>query len=337
MERACCKVGESSFALPGATDHFAPDLRLEPRHLDLEVAIDIAARTLEVLLVVSIRARQAGARTLELDGIDLRELRVTFSEPAHSSYDGKRITLSWAAPFALGEERRAQLQYRVIAPVTGVLFSSPSAEQPDAPTFAVTDHETERARYWLASLDHPSVRPTLELRLRADARLTLLGNGLPQPEVLHADGSKTASFVQSMGCPSYLVCFAAGDFVRWDGGELDGVPIAAFAPRPFTVEHLERSFGPTRAMLEFLTRRLGVPYPFAKYYQFAAEGIGGAMENISLVSWDDRFLLDAVLETEERWLVDLINVHEMAHSWFGDLVIASGHNRIETGVGHAAP
>jgi aminopeptidase N len=74
-------------------------------------------------------------------------------------------------------------------------------------------------------------------------------------------------------------------------------------------------------MLAFITRRLGVPYPFAKYYQFAAEGIGGAMENISLVSWDDRFLLDEALETEERALVDLINVHEMAHTWFGDLVI----------------
>ncbi|HTV17441.1 MAG TPA: M1 family aminopeptidase, partial [Polyangiaceae bacterium] len=86
-------------------------------------------------------------------------------------------------------------------------------------------------------------------------------------------------------------------------------------------EHVQRTFGRTREMLVFLTRRLGVPYPFAKYYQFAAEGIGGAMENISLVSWDDRFLLDATLESEERELIDVINVHEMAHSWFGDRVV----------------
>lgn len=322
MERACCKAGpHGSFTLPGAEERFSPDLRLEPVHLELEVAIDIPRRSLQVRLEVSIRARQPGARSLYLDGIDLRDVRVTFAEPADSSYDGKRITLSWAEPFRTGEERRVQLQYRVVEPLTGVLFSSPTLQEPDAPTFAVTDHETERARYWLASLDHPSVRPTLDIRLRADAQLTLLANGAAQPEVAHDDGSKTARFVQSVGCPSYLVCFAVGDFVRWDGGEFEGVPIAAFAARPFSAEHLQRSFGPTRSMLEFLTRRLGVPYPFAKYYQFAAEGIGGAMENISLVSWDDRFLLDAVLETEERWLVDLVNVHEMAHSWFGDSVI----------------
>jgi aminopeptidase N len=321
MERACCKSSVDGFTLPDAAEHFSPDLRIEPVHLDLSVAIDIPGRSLSVELEVTVRARQAGASCLCLDGIDLRELVVSLPEPGSSSYDGQRITLRWAEPFRAAEERQVRLSYRVRAPVTGVLFSSPDATEPDAPTFAVTDHETERARYWLAALDHPSVRPTLEIRLRADARLTLLANGAVQPEVLHDDGTKTAHFVQSVGCPSYLVCFAAGDFVRWDGGEFQGAPIAAFAPRPFTAEHLERSFGPTREMLEFITRRLGVPYPFAKYYQFAAEGIGGAMENISLVSWDDRFLLDAVLETEERALVDLINVHEMAHSWFGDSVI----------------
>ena len=45
------------------------------------------------------------------------------------------------------------------------------------------------------------------------------------------------------------------------------------------------------------------------------------MENISLVSWDDRFLLDAALESEERQLLDVINLHEMAHTWFGDWVV----------------
>jgi aminopeptidase N len=74
-------------------------------------------------------------------------------------------------------------------------------------------------------------------------------------------------------------------------------------------------------MLRWLQQRLGVKYPYPKYYQFAAQGIGGAMENISLVSWDDRFVLDA--QTSEEWqhLIDQINVHEMAHMWFGDLVV----------------
>ncbi len=327
-ERACGAAGcatahaprGAGFAPVGADDHYSPDLRLEPVHLDLAVTVDVLGRTIEVTLGMRVKARSAAARALTLDGIDLVDLRVE-RHRGRFGYDGRHVQIFWDEPFASGEERELDLRYRVQQPASGVHFSRPTREEPDAPTFAVTDHETERARYWLASLDHPSVRPTLDIHLRADAHFTLLANGKQVGEERHEDGTKTVHFAQTLGCPSYLTCFAVGDFVCAEGGELDGTPIAAFAPRPFEVEHVARTFGPTREMLEFMTRRLGVPYPFAKYYQFAAAGIGGAMENISLVSWDDRFLLDELLETEERDLVDQINVHEMAHTWFGDRVV----------------
>lgn len=313
--------GGTAFAPPGTLDRYSPDLRLDPIHLDLALVVDVPGRKLDVRQRLTVRARATGPRALALDGVELRDVRAQLPDRGHYHYDGRVLTLVWEQGFQAGEERTVELEYTVVDPVTGVLFSTPDTLYPHAPTFAVTDHETERARYWLASIDHPSARPTLDIHLRADARFTLLANGALVREELHGDGSKTAHFSQATGCPSYLVCFAVGDFVRWDGAELDGIPIAAFAPRPFTAEHVERTFGRTRDMLAFLTRVLGVPYPFAKYYQFVAEGIGGAMENISLVSWDSRFLLDPVLETEERELVNLVNVHEMAHTWFGDHVV----------------
>src|SRR5258706_11445935 len=70
-----------------------------------------------------------------------------------------------------------------------------------------------------------------------------------------------------------------------------------------------------------MTKRLGTPFPFPKYYQFALPRFGGAMENISLVSWDDRFVLDPILAGEWTRLIDQINAHEMGHSYFGDLVV----------------
>jgi aminopeptidase N len=45
------------------------------------------------------------------------------------------------------------------------------------------------------------------------------------------------------------------------------------------------------------------------------------MENISLVSWDDMFVADKRLHAELGWRIDLINLHEMAHTWFGDAVV----------------
>lgn len=310
----------AGFAPAGAGDHYSPDLRLEPVHLALAIRVDVAARTLDVGLRMRVMARTPGARVLTLDGVALVDLHA-LHHAGSLDYDGRQARLAWKEPFATHEERELELAYRVREPVSGVNFYAPTAQYPDAPTFAVTDHETERARYWLLTVDHPSVRPTLDIQLTVDARLTALANGAKVGERRNEDGTTTVHFAQTLGCPSYLTCFAVGDFVQCDGGEFEGIPIASFVPRPFSAEHAARTFGRTRDMLAFMTRRLGVPYPFAKYYQFAATGIGGAMENISLVSWDDRFLLDETLEREERELIDVINVHEMAHSWFGDRVV----------------
>jgi len=183
------------------------------------------------------------------------------------------------------------------------------------------DNETERARYWLPCVDHPSVRPTLSFHLRADSRWTILANGLHVGEVDNDDGTTTSTWRLEQACPSYLTCFAIGEFIRVDDGSVDDVEIAYFVSPTRDAEALRRSFGRTPAMLRWLAERLAVRFPFPKYYQFAVPGIGGAMENISLVSWDDLYVVDEALHTEIGGLVDRINVHEMAHSYFGDLVV----------------
>lgn len=312
---------KAEFASSSAEKHYAPDLRLEPVHLEIDFHVDIPAETLRGSIRHTIRCNDEGAHAITLNGIDLRELEVP-TEGVDAAYDGNELQLVWETPFERGDEREVEIRYQVHSPASGLFFSSPSEALPDAPVFAVTDHETERARHWLCTIDLPSVRPTLVLRLRADAALTILANGSKTGETTHDDGTKTVTWTLEQRCPSYLTCFAIGDFVEWTDEDLDGKPIAAYAPASlYEAEHLERAFRRTRDMLQWIPQRLGVPFPYPKYFQFAVPGIGGAMENISLVSWDDRFLLDDALETEERQLLDVINLHEMAHTWFGDWVV----------------
>jgi len=184
----------------------------------------------------------------------------------------------------------------------------------------VSDHETERARHWFPTVDLPQVRPTLEFRITAPEHFTVIANGRLQDEKPSGD-RKTSIWVQEQPCPSYLTCFIAGEFERYDDKPFLGAPISYFAPRPFTPEDLQRSFGRTGKMLAWITERLGAKLPWPKYYQFAAAGIGGAMENISLVSWDSRFVVLQDVAPELTWRVDQVNMHEMAHTWFGDLIV----------------
>jgi aminopeptidase N len=311
------------FALPGAERHYAPDLELEPVHLELVMRLDIEGESATATVTHAVEARRASSPTLTLHAVGFVDVGVRDRDDRAIDwrYDGKQIIVRWSDAFASGERRHVVVDYRVVRPVTGLTFSRPSEAEPDAPFFAATDSETERARHWLACVDLPSARPRLDLHLRADARFAILANGALVAEQDHGDGTKTAHWRLDTPCPSYLTCFAVGDFVRVDDGEHEGVPVAYFATPAFDESHLSRTFGRTRAMLAWMTKKLDLAFPFPKYYQIALPRFGGAMENISLVTWDDRFLLDESLATEWSRLADQINVHEMAHSYFGDLVV----------------
>lgn len=313
----------NGFTLPGAESHYPPDLEVEPVHLDIALRVDVKERWIEGTVTHTLRARSAGRHRLVLHAVDLEDLSLADPEgrALHHAYDGREIRVDWEEPFEAGEQRTLAITYRVENPVTGLFFSGPLVNYPDRPLFAATDHETERARHWLPTIDLPNVRPRLDFHLRANESFTILANGRLVAEEVHGDGTKTAHWKLEQPCPSYLTCFAIGDFVHFSNGTHEGMPIAYFTTSAFAPEDLQRSFGRTRAMLTWMTRKLDHPFPYPKYFQFALPQYGGAMENISLVSWDDIFVLDETLAKEWTWLVDQINVHEMAHSYFGDMVV----------------
>jgi aminopeptidase N len=106
------------------------------------------------------------------------------------------------------------------------------------------------------------------------------------------------------------------------------MPVAHLAPAGRTPEEsitiqkeLMLSFGKTKDMVRWLSDKVGLKFPWTKYYQIVSPKIaGGAMENSSLVTWTDRFFCDDRLHTERGLLLDLVIVHEMAHTYFGDLL-----------------
>jgi aminopeptidase N len=316
-------AGDDGFVLPGATAHYPPDLGLEPHHLALDARLAIADATMHATAEWTLRANRAGVRTLTLDAVAFTDIEVADANntPLRFRYDGQRLQITLADAPEPGDEVRVRVTYRVVAPAGGLYFSAPDNDDLARPLFAATDNETERARYWLPCIDAPAVRTTAAFALRADASLTALANGRLDGEETHDDGTRTTRWALEQPCPSYLLCFVVGDLVRHDDRAAAGVPISYFTTREFGAGHLARAFGRTPDMLEWIVGRLGVPYPYPKYFQFAVPDIGGAMENISLVSWDDRFVLDETLASEWGWLVDRINVHEMAHTWFGDAVV----------------
>jgi aminopeptidase N len=306
---------------------YPPDLELEPIHLLIDLHLDVANQSAQGAVTTTVRARRNDPTVLKLNAIDFEEVAVRDVDDHELTwrYDGEIITIEWAEPFRVDEEREVEVAYRVVQPIDGMYFSKPDEAYPNKSWYVTTDHETERARYWLPSIDYPNVRTTLDFQLRADSRFTILANGFLVSEEDNGDGSKTAHWKLRQRCPSYLICLAIGDFVRADDGSFyDGekeIELAYFCSPAHSAQDLLRTFGKTQPMMAWMTKKLAMPFPYPKYYQYALPDIGGAMENISLVSWSERFVLDEHLALEFGWLIDRINVHEMAHSYFGDAIV----------------
>jgi aminopeptidase N len=286
----------------------------------LALAVDVAKHRIEGTNTIRVRANAEGAASLTLNAIDFESLDLE-TDHATLVVGDETSTLTWATPFGHGEEREVVLRYAVEAPITGLIGNPFLAEDPERAVFLATDSETERARYWMPCVDHPAVRTTFRYELRAASELVIIAGGSLTGEEDHGDGTKTAVWELSQRSPSYLACFAVGPFITWSPEDESPVPCPTYALAPRTEADLERSFAPTAAMMRWLTDRLQTPFPYPKYAQFVAPGVGGAMENISLTSWDDLHLLDASLAPELQRLFDQINVHEMAHSYFGDHVV----------------
>ena len=112
------------FTLPGAVASYAPDLALEPVHLAIRLRFDLDSATIDGEVTVTVRGNRPGARSLDLDAVSLLDLEVRDESDACAwRYDGRQVHIACAEPFAVGDERRITVAYRVHDPVSGMHFS----------------------------------------------------------------------------------------------------------------------------------------------------------------------------------------------------------------------
>ncbi|KAI8925120.1 hypothetical protein BC831DRAFT_462222 [Entophlyctis helioformis] len=305
-------AGTADFVPANTTAKYGPDLVIEPVHLD--IALDFALHDSAVhATVVQTFSNPHVANDLPGDLSLLRSIQLNAT-----------ISLVWAAPFKPMEQRKVSFAYTVSRPTAGLYFDVPDAAYPSFPDkvmHAITDHEPERARYWLPVLDLPAVRTSLAFAITAPAAYMAIANGALVSETLNANGTKTTKYRLDHLCPSYLICVAVGDFVTIDDEAVRDIPIKYIAPKGYNADDLKSTFGRTPAMIRWLEKKLDYPFPWPKYFQICSKFIGGAMENISLVTWRDRYILDPKLAQEMGIHVDGTNIHEMAHTYFGDLLV----------------
>ncbi|MBR8826606.1 MAG: M1 family metallopeptidase [Gomphosphaeria aponina SAG 52.96 = DSM 107014] len=307
-----------SFELPGAKPHYNPDRPGQVEHIYLDLTLDIPHKKFFGTCTITLQPVRKGIQQLSLDAVNLNIQSVLIDGISQSfDYDGEQLTIYLLQP--TGETPlKIAIAYHVEQPQRGLYFITPEKHYPNKPTQVWTQGEDEDSRFWFPCFDYPGQLATSELRVRVPKQYMAISNGeLIATETVEED--KIYHWSQKQVHPTYLMTLAVGDFAEIKD-QWNNIPVTYYVEKGREADG-RRTMGKTPSMIEFFSRAFGYPYPYPKYAQVCVDDfIFGGMENTSTTLLTDRCLLDERAAKDNKQAESLV-AHELAHQWFGDLVV----------------
>ena len=283
---------------------------LHVRSYDIDLDFTRGPQTFGSVSVIRFGCREPGAsanadliatavREITLNGVPL--------DPATAWADG-RITLPGLAAC---NELRVAADCAYTTSGTGMH----RADSADGSVHIYAKLAQAYARTAYACFDQPDLKAAFTFTVTAPAHWTVLSNQ-PQDSSERVSGdSRVVRFLPSRRLPAFTTTVVAGDYhmvtaahTTPDGQEIP-LELACRADLAGRLDS-EALFSLTATGLDYYTRWLDAPYPYAKYgHVFVPELSCTASEDAGCVLMSERML------DEPRPGVVL---HEMAHMWFGD-------------------
>lgn len=290
------------------------------QHYQIRTSFDRKNRTIFGDTTISLKPLKSGFNSVELDAANLN---FEFVKLAPNGKDLKFETRNDKVIIALGRHYspkdliKIRLKYSA-KPKKGVYFVNALSEGNtfvhDAQIW--TQGEPEESRFWFPAYDFPDDKASTEQFLTVERDETAISNGELIEALENADGTKTLNFKMNVPHSVYLTSFIVGKYVKFTDS-YKNIPLAVYL-YPGKETYYQQAFGNTKKMLRVFEDLTGVAYPFNKYDQaIVAQFKLGGMENITATTLSDR---EIFFSDRNRLLVEDIISHEIAHSWFGNLV-----------------
>jgi aminopeptidase N len=307
-----------SFELPGAKPHYNPDRPGQVEHICLEIDLDLANQSFNGNCSIDLTPVRKGITKLTLDAVNLEINSVLIDNIFQPfDYDGNVLAINLLQPTTT-KPIKITINYQVDHPQRGIYFIAPDAYYPDKPMQVWTQGEDEDSRYWFPCFDYPGQLATSEIKIKVPQPYLAISNG--ELIAKKEEGNEVIyHWYQKQVHPTYLMTLAVGDFAEIKD-DYQGLPVTYYVEKGKEKE-AKLSMGKTPRMVEFLTNKYGYNYPYPKYAQVCvADFIFGGMENTSTTILMDRCLLDERATIDNKRTESLV-LHELAHQWFGDLVV----------------
>lgn len=313
------ETNPKSFELPGARPHYNPDRPGQVEHIFLDLVLDIPNSSFEGTCTITLNPIRNGINQLILDAVALNIDSVKIEEIEQEfDSDGETLQIYLSETTEANKAIKIAIAYSVENPQRGIYFIKPDKHYPDKPTQVWTQGEDEDSRFWFPCFDYPGQLATSEIRVKVPKKFIAISNG----ELINKETSKDGNIYhwsQKEIHPSYLITLAVGEFAEIKE-EWNGKAVTYYVEKS-REKSARLSMGKTLKAIDFFSRIFGYAYPYPKYAQVCvSDFIFGGMENTSTTLLTDRCLLDERAAIDNRRTESLV-VHELAHQWFGDLVV----------------
>jgi aminopeptidase N len=195
-------------------------------------------------------------------------------------------------------------------------------------TIGYTMSQPNDARAWFPTIDIPSNKSTLTLRITVDQPSNVIANGTKESTVNNPDGSVTHTFHHDYPIPPYLTAFTVGNYNEYvtfyEADDGRSIPVASYLfQEDGTWADPANSL--MVGMLGMFEEMFG-SYPFERYGMIAIEPfLYGGMEHQTVSAMRRSLFLN------ER-----VIAHELAHQWWGNMVTCESWSDIWLNEGFAS-
>ena len=294
------------------------------RHVDLDLRADFDAHRLEGTAELTVEQVDPSADTLSLDtrALEIKSVHLiemsgrakvlAFKLGEPDPILGSKLTIEFPHCCAATSQMRIRIAYRTSNTASALQWLEP-AQTSGAHPYMYSQGQAIHTRSWIPIQDSPGIRMTYGARIVAPPELVAV---MSAARVAHADGPRDDyRFEMKQPIPAYLIALAIGDLEFQSLGARVGV-----WTEPSRLAAAANEMADLPRMLEVGEGMAG-PYRWDRYDVLImprAFAYGG-MENPRL-----SFVSPSII-AGDRSLVSTV-VHELAHSWSGNLVTSATWN-----------
>lgn len=306
-------------SLSATADTYPKNPKIDALNYAFTIELSDATDEILVALTMDVRFVGEGVKSLRLDLINAspnlggKGMTVTSvtSEGLALAYrhSNDELIITFDPAPSVNQHMKFVITYKGI-PATGLKIAK--NKYGDRTFFS--DNWPNKARHWLAVIDHPYDKATSEFIVTAPNHYQVVSNGLQIEKSDLPDGKRLTHWKQSVPIAPWLYVLGVARFAVQYVDDFKGKSIEIWVYAQDRDAGFADFAEPTKKVLEFYSDYVG-PFAYERLANIQSNSVSGGMEAASAILYSE----NSVTGTKSlRWRN--VVIHEIAHQWFGNAV-----------------